>query len=100
LSQAYSFCFGSDEIIHQVSSDGQTAAAAETNKISLKVITSSINAEHDAAGIEVDPFIAYLDGVEDRAAERNHILQQTQQKSSKLGTVCATPIVAGFSSSL
>lgn len=37
----------------------------------------------DDINTEVDPFTAYLDSVEDRAAEQNHIVQQTQQKNNQ-----------------
>lgn len=37
----------------------------------------------DGITAEVDPFIAYLDGVEDRAAVENHIAQQVQQNNNQ-----------------
>lgn len=62
LSQAYSFCFGSDGIIRQSTNVCQAAAQNEIHK-------------------EIDPFTAYLDGVEDRAAVENHISRQVQQNN-------------------
>ena len=72
LLQAYSFCFGSDESIHQVSNDGQGKSAYFK----------------DFQDYVYKPLVV---------ADEN---TNTQQKCSKLGTVCATPIVAGFFSSL
>ena len=66
------FYFGSDEIIHQVSNDAQT----------------KVTYYQDFQDYVYKPLVV---------ADEN---TNTQQKSSKLGTVCATPIVAGFSSSL
>ena len=37
----------------------------------------------DSANKEVNPFIAYLDSVEDRAAVENHIVRETQQNNNQ-----------------
>lgn len=64
LSRTYSLCFGHDGIIRQSTNVCQAATQNETHK-------------------EVDPFIAYLDSVEDRAAVENHIVRETQQNNNQ-----------------
>ena len=72
LSRTYSFCFGSDEIIHQVSNDGQARSAYYK----------------DFQDDVYKPLVV---------ADEN---TNTQQKSSKLGPVFAAPIAAYLFSSL
>lgn len=87
LLKAYPKNLVSGDILHQSENVCNSAYPnnlfKSTSTLRSAADGRSFNTECDGTNKEVNPFTAYLDSVEDRAAEQNHIVQQTQQNNNQ-----------------